>query len=92
MVSKKKSRIQVTMDKDTVELLDKLVEKLNNDMPMAKHTRSSILEGASLLRNLRRVVLPALSKPRTNILASLSDFFNFLKRSSNPIVYIIIYI
>lgn len=46
MVSKKKSRIQVTMDRQTVELLDKLVEKLNKERPMATHTRSSILEGA----------------------------------------------
>ena len=46
MVSKKKIRIQVTMDRQTVELLDKLVEKLNKERPMATHTRSSILEGA----------------------------------------------
>ena len=47
---------------------------------------SSIFDGASLLKNLSNVVLPALSKPSTNIFASLSDFFYFLKRSSNPIV------
>ena len=49
---------------------------------------SSIFDGESLLKNFRRVVLPALSKPKTNILASLSDFFNLRKRSSNPIFLI----
>ena len=43
---------------------------------------SSILEGASLLKNLSKVVFPALSRPKTNIFASLSLFLSFLNKSN----------
>ena len=51
---------------------------------------SSTVLGASLLKYFNNVVLPALSKPKTNIFASLSFFLIFVINLKAPYLYILI--
>lgn len=46
MVSEKKVRIQVTLNKVTLETIDNLIKKLEKENPMGGYSRSSVLEGA----------------------------------------------